>query len=160
MEDQREQLRRVLQLALHSPYEGERAKAVALLLQRLETTRLTLADLDASFNVPFAENVLKERADLVCDFEVLLKSREEALLYSGLIEALVPASVTWLEGHHLLCRATPSVRRKIEALFQQHVNSLQRRLIAAQKQAMQEYQVRRQILFERAVTAELENTKS
>lgn len=155
MEATRDQLRRVLQLALNSPYEGERAKAASLLLQRLEASGLTLADLDPSFLVPAPENVLRERAGLPYEFEVTLSSREEALLYCGLLESLVPSSVTWIEGHRLRCRAPASARQKTDDLFRHHAPSLQRRLAAAQKQAMQEYQVRRRVLFEQAVVAEL-----
>ncbi|WP_216327399.1 hypothetical protein [Deinococcus aestuarii] len=156
MEATREQLRRVLQLALNSPYEGERAKAASLLLQRLEASGLTLADLDPSFHVPAPENALRERAGLPYEFEVTLNSREEALLYGGLLEALVPSSVTWLEGHRLLCLAPASVRQKADDLFRRRAPSLHLRLAAAQKQALQEYQVRRRVLFEQAVAAELE----
>ncbi|WP_158679833.1 hypothetical protein [Deinococcus sp. NW-56] len=146
MDSPHEQLRRVLQLALHSPYEGERAKAVALLVQRMEREGVDLPDLDPSFRVADAENELRRRANLPYTFEVTLKSHEEALLFQGLLEQ-ASASATLIESHRLRCVASPAAKAATEVQFEQQVLLLQRRLAEAQKQAMAEYQVRRRMLF-------------
>lgn len=160
MDATRQQLQRVLQLALHSPYEGERAKAVSLLLQRLHKEGLSLGDLDSAFQVAEADNVLKQRAGLPYEFEVVLKSREEALLFHGLLQRFDFTSTTWLEGHRLLCTASPATKRAAEELFSEHTDSLQARLAAAQQQAMSEYQQRRKLLFTQAVEDELRQLPS
>ncbi|GAA3994085.1 hypothetical protein GCM10022631_00200 [Deinococcus rubellus] len=90
------------------------------------------------------------------DFEVSLKSREEALLYSGLLQRSASVSVHWLESHRLQCRASQADKQTADGLFEQLLPSLQRQLAAAQQQAMKEYQTRRQVLFDQAVTQELQ----
>ena len=150
-----EQLRRILQLALHSPYEGERRKAVALLLQRLERENVMLAELDFSFGSGDTTNILRLRARLPYEFEVSLKSREEAQLYEGLLQLHADTSSTWLEGHRLRCVASAEVKAQVDQRLQSSLDSLQRRLAAAQQQAMTEYQQRRRVLFAQAVADEL-----
>lgn len=154
MDSPHEQLRRVLQLALHSPYEGERTKAVALLVQRMGREGVALADLDPSFHVVDPENELRRRANLPYTFEVTLKSQEEALLFQGLLEQ-ASASATPIESHRLRCVASPAIKAATEKQFEHQITSLQRRLAEAQRQAMAEYQVRRRRLFKEAVEAEL-----
>lgn len=151
----REQLQRILRLALRSPYEGERSKAVALLLTRLEREQLTLTDLDGSFNVGDDGNTLRFRARLPHEFEVCLKSREEAQLYEGLLTRYPATSCIWLEGHRLQCVASSEVREQVEDLVRSSLQSLQSRLATAQQQAMAEYQQRRRALFAQAVAEEL-----
>ncbi|WP_019588723.1 hypothetical protein [Deinococcus apachensis] len=155
MDGANEQLKRVLQLALHSPFEGERAKAAALLVQRLQRAGLTLSDLDPSFGADDGENALRQRADLPYEFEVTLKSREEALLYHGLLQRSASSSAVWLESHRLLCTASPTAKQSADDLFAKHMASLQRRLAEAQQRAMREYNDRRKVLFEQAVVEEL-----
>lgn len=150
-----QQLQRVLQLALNSPYEGERTKAVSLLVQRLVDTGLSLSDLDPSFQEPTSENLLRERAGLAYDFEIVLKSSEEAMFYRGVIEDFAPQSVIGLDGHRLLCHAPITVRQRANDIFSRHVPSLQNRLVLAQKQALREYQIRRETLFQEAIAIEL-----
>ena len=149
------QLRRILQLALHSPYEGERSKAVSLLLQKLEREKLTLADIDPSFTSQDTANELRFRANLPYVFEVTLKSHEEALFYEGLLARYPDTSSEWLEGHRLQCKAFPNVKLEIDHLLAVNLVSLQHRLAVAQKQAMAEYHARRKQLFAQAVTEEL-----
>lgn len=157
VEGVREQLRRILQLALSTPYEGEKEKAVALLVQRLGREGWQLSDLDPSFSGPDQENRLRERAGLPYLFEVTLRSREEASFYARLVQRVSreEGSVTWLEGHRLRCRASREIRERVEAGFAQHSPSLGQRLAHAQQQALQEYQERRRTLFEQAVEDEV-----
>lgn len=150
-----QQLQRILRLALESPYEGERAKAVSLLMQRLVDTGLSLSDLDPSFQGPTSENLLRERAGLAYDFEIVLKSSEEAIFYRSVIEGFAPQSVIGFDGHRLLCRAPITVRQRSNDIFTRHALSLQNRLVLAQKQALREYQIRRQTLFQEAIAVEL-----
>ncbi|WP_027482406.1 hypothetical protein [Deinococcus pimensis] len=152
-----EQLRRVLALALNSPYDGEKEKAVSLLLGRLERDGLRLADLDARFDVPDPVGALRELSGLEHTFEVTLKSREEAAFYAGLTRRLSRAAepVVWLEGHRLRCRASRAAREQIEQVFVGRAEALQQRLGRAQQQAMAEYQARRRALFQQAIEEEL-----
>lgn len=150
-----QQLQRVLRLALDSPYEGERTKAVSLLMQRLADTGLSLSDLDPSFQGPTPENLLRERAGLAYEFEIVLKSSEEAIFYRSVIEGFAPQSVIRLDDHRLLCRAPITARQRADGIFAQHATSLQNRLVLAQKQALREYQLRRQTLFQEAIAVEL-----
>lgn len=155
MDGLQEQLRLVLNLALNSPYEGERMKAASLLLQRLEKAGLTLGHLDASLKTPEAENGFRRHAGLAFEFEMVLKSREEALFYSGLLKRSPESSTTWLEGHRLLCKATSASKQEADRLFGAHAVQLQRRLVSAQQLAMKEYNERRKALFLQAVEEEL-----
>ncbi|RJF75701.1 hypothetical protein D3875_01245 [Deinococcus cavernae] len=155
MNTDHDQLRRVLQLALNSPYEGERRKAVALLLQRMERECISLSDLDPSFCRSDTANTLRHRARLPYEFEVTLKSHEEAQLYEGLLKRHGDTAVSWLEGHRLLCVASPEVKAEVEGILQATVDSLRKRLAAAQQQAMGEYQQRRKVLFAQAVADEI-----
>lgn len=150
-----QQLQRVLRLALDSPYEGERTKAVSLLMQRLVDADLSLSDLDPSFQGPSSENLLRERAGLAYDFEIVLKSSEEAVFYRSVIEGFAPQSVIGFDGHRLLCRAPRNIKQRSDDVFTRHASSLQNRLVLAQKQALREYQIRRQALFEEAIATEL-----
>lgn len=159
MDTPHEQLRRILQLALHSPYEGERSKAVSLLLQKLEREALTLSDIDASFSAQDAANALRFRANLPFEFEVSLKSHEEAQFYEGLLTRHPETTTVWLEGHRLLCKASPQVKREIDELLQKSLPTLQQRLAEAQKQAMVEYHERRRVLFMQAVAEEIDRVK-
>lgn len=155
MESTHSQLKRILQLALHSPYPGERNKAASLLILRLERDAIKLADLDPSFDADATANTLKCRAGLPYEFEVTLKSREEAQLYEGLLCRYAETSTAWLEGHHLRCVATADIKAKVDQLHRTSLISLQRRLATGQRQAMMEYQERRASLFARAVAEEL-----
>ncbi|GGK42381.1 hypothetical protein GCM10008955_40160 [Deinococcus malanensis] len=153
------QLQRVLKLALNSPYEGERRKAASLLLQRLEHVGLTLGDLDPSLSTPEAENSFRQQAGLAYQFEISLKSREEAMFYSGLLSRSPESWVTWLEGHRLLCQANSSAKQEADRLFQMHALQLQQRLVLAQQAAMKEYNERRRQLFLQAVEEELRTAR-
>lgn len=150
-----DQLKRILQLALLSPYEGERSKAVSRLLQRLADNELTLMDIDGSFQGEDQENQLRQRANLPHKFLVSLKSHEEALLYKGIIEQLAVESVINLESHRVHCLASTRVKEMAIEIFECHTQSLQVRLAEAQKEAMREYNARRRELFLGAVMAEL-----
>ena len=89
------------------------------------------------------------------EFEVSLKSREEAQLYEGLLGRYPATSCVWLEGHRLKCVASVEVKEQVDHLVRSSLQSLQSRLATAQQQAMAEYQQRRRALFAQAVAEEL-----
>lgn len=152
-----DQLHRILSLVLNSPYEGEKEKAVAVLLHRLDQVGLNLADLDATFAGPEPENTLRQRAGLAYDFEVSFRSPEEAMFYARLVERLTKGGgyIQWLDGHHIRCRLSQATRHLVDEVFIHHIPSLQQRIALAQKQVMSEYNVRRRALFRQAIEDEV-----
>ena len=121
----------------------------------MEREQLSLMDLDVSFTASDDANILRFRARLPYEFEVSLKSREEAQLYEGLLGRYPATSCVWLEGHRLKCVASSEVKEQVDHLLQSSLKSLQHRLATAQQQAMAEYQRRRHALFAQAVAEEL-----
>lgn len=151
-----DRLHRVLQLALNSPYEGEREKAVALFLSLLERTELSLHNLDRSFAPGDGENELRKRVGLPAQYNVTCSSREEAMLYRHLVRrfSLLETPVHLLEtktGYELRCTLTPVAKTQVDHAFSVTKINLPSRLAAAQQQALNEYRARRQALFEEAV---------
>ena len=151
-----DRLHRVLQLALTSPYEGEREKAVALFLVLLEKTELSLHQLDRSFAPGDGGNELRKRVGLPAQYSVTCSSREEAMLYRHLIRRFNPLEtpVQLLEaatGYELRCTMTPVFKDRVDHAFSITKIDLPGQLAAAQQQALSEYQARRRVLFEAAV---------
>ena len=151
-----DRLYRVLQLALTSPYEGEREKAVALFLSLLEKTELSLHQLDRSFGPGDGANALRTRVGLPAQFSVTCNSREEATLYRHLVRRFSPLEkpVQLLEssaGYEVRCTLTPSAKVRVDHAFTVTRIDLPGQLAAAQQQALIEYQARRQVLFEEAI---------
>ncbi|KEF34107.1 hypothetical protein RDMS_08850 [Deinococcus sp. RL] len=148
-----DQLRRILNLALHSPYDGEKEKAVALLHLRLTKSGLRLRDLDAGFQEQDDENELRRRAGLAHYAEVTFHSHEEAALYASLLRQATGTSdsAAWLEGHRLLVHATLAQRQAADEAFAERQHVLHERLAQAQQQALREYHERRRALFQQAV---------
>ncbi|ULH17302.1 hypothetical protein MF271_18270 (plasmid) [Deinococcus sp. KNUC1210] len=152
----RERTRRVLRIALSSPYEGEREKSVGLVLQLLQRSGLRLCDIDASFGTADGELALRTRARLAASYQVSFRSREEALFYLrlfGVFAASSPPPVPGEDqsGYILTCYASPDVQARLDAAFHRHTPRLQGALAAAQEQALREYQARRRELFRAAV---------
>jgi hypothetical protein len=151
-----DRLHRVLQLALNSPYEGEREKAVALFLSLLDKTDLSLHQLDRSFAPGDRGNELRKRVGLPAQYSVTCSSREETMLYRHLVRrfSLLETPVQLLEaktGYELRCTLTPAAKAQVDHAFSATKINLPSRLAAAQQQALSEYRARRQVLFEEAV---------
>ncbi|WP_407541684.1 hypothetical protein Q0M94_19535 (plasmid) [Deinococcus radiomollis] len=151
-----DRLHRVLQLALTSPYEGEREKAVGLFLGLLEKTGLSLHQIDRSFEPDDGMNALRKRAGLAAQFSVLCNSREEAVLYGHLVRrfSTLEKPVQFLEaktGFEVRCILTPLLKAQVDRAFTVTRVSLPGQLAVAQQQALKEYQARRQQLFEEII---------
>ena len=151
-----DRLHRVLQLALTSPYEGEREKAVALFLVLLGKTELSLHQLDRSFGQGDGADALRKRAGLPTSYVLSVKSREEAALYRHLAERAVgqgtPVQTAEVaDGYKLTCTLTPNAKERTDQAFTAARADLSEALAAAQQRALSEYQARRQVLFEEAI---------
>ncbi|ADY26622.1 hypothetical protein Deipr_1482 [Deinococcus proteolyticus MRP] len=144
-------MQKVLRIALHSPYPGEKAKAISLLERWLESGKHFLYDLDTTFAKEATIETLKSRAGIALKHEVKFRSHEEALLYVRILEKHTKLEVTWLEGHHISYETSFELRDSVEADFRQCLPTLQQYLSSAQQQALQEYQQRRKELFRDAI---------
>ena len=153
-----DRLHRVLQLALTSPYEGEREKAVALFLGLLGKTELSLHQLDRSFVAGDGAEALRKRARLPSSYVLSVKSREEAALYRRLVQRAAgpgaPVQIAEVaDGYELTCTFTPNAKERTDQAFAAARAYLPEALAAAQQQALSEYQARRQVLFDEVIQA-------
>lgn len=153
-----DRLYRVLQLALTSPYEGEREKAVALFLSLLEKAELNLHQIDRSFELGDESNALRKRAGLPTSYVLSVKSLEEAVLYRHLAERAagrgIPVQTAEVaDGYELTCTLTPSAKDRADQAFTFARAKLSKALSTAQQQAQSEYQSRRKVLFDEAIQA-------
>ena len=106
-----DRLHRILQLALSSPYEGEREKAVTLLMSLLERSELSLHQLDRSFASGDGADELRKRVGLPASHIFRVKSREEAVLYGHLMRRIVgthlaPQMAEVTAGYEVTCTVT------------------------------------------------------
>lgn len=153
-----DRLHRVLQLALTSPYEGEREKAVALFLSLLERTELSLHQLDRSFAPGDGANELRKRVGLPFSCVRSVKSREEAALYRHLVQRSAgpdtPVQTAEVaDGYELTCTLTLHAKERTDQAFAAARDNLPEYLAAAQQLALREYQARRKVLFNEAIQA-------
>ena len=154
-----DRLTRVLKIALNSPYEGERQKAVALLSTLLAAQGLRVAQLDTSFAPGDDLDEVRRRAGLPYRFTLSFKSREEGALFRSLLKGLAPLEaggaelIQGAQGYLLTCVARAASKARAERAYLAARPQLQRGLAAAQERAMQEYRRRRHALFEEAIQA-------
>lgn len=153
-----DRLYRILQLALSSPYEGERQKAVTLFLGLLEKSELSLHQLDRSFVPGDGAHELRKRVGLPVRTVFCVKSHEEAILYSHLVQRVsgpevMPQTTEVSDGYEVTCTLNSAAQHQTQQAFAAARKDLSGQLAAAQQQALSEYQTRRRFLFEEAIQA-------